>query len=99
MRLNSTEGLPLGDLEHVLDHTEGLWEDLRGGRLFVTGGTGFIGRWMVESFTLLSRRNSLAGRTARLLMRTFSEGQAPLLVPSTRPEMESPWPRRSGPSL
>jgi hypothetical protein len=56
-------------------------------------------RWMVKTFTLLPRRNSLAGRTARLLMRTFSEGQAPLLVPSTRPKMESPWPKRSGPSL
>jgi UDP-glucose 4-epimerase len=56
-------------------------------------------RWMVKTFTLLPRRNNLAGRTARLLMRTFSEGQAPLLVPSTRPKMESPWPKRSGPSL
>jgi len=41
--------LPQQDLDHIFRYTETLWEELRGQSVFLTGGTGFVGTWLLES--------------------------------------------------
>jgi nucleoside-diphosphate-sugar epimerase len=50
------------DIAHILEHTQGLWHELRGASIFVTGGTGFFGRWMIESFFAANQQFQLGAR-------------------------------------
>ena len=48
-----TTGNPLAkDLDRALEQAGAIWQELRGARVFLTGGTGFFGCWLLE--TLLS---------------------------------------------
>jgi dTDP-glucose 4,6-dehydratase len=62
--------LPKDDLEDIVSRTKDFWSKLRGQNIFITGGTGFFGHWLVESF--IEANDSLAlGSKAYLLTRNI----------------------------
>jgi len=60
--------LPTEDLDHALRHTLPLWEQARGRRVFISGGTGFFGAWLLESLAYCNRELAL-GLSATVLSR------------------------------
>jgi len=50
------------DIARLLDRTPSLWEPLRGASLFISGGTGFFGTWLLEAMLAANRAHSLGCR-------------------------------------
>ncbi|MDB6052754.1 MAG: epimerase [Verrucomicrobiales bacterium] len=51
--------IPTNDLENVGAQCEALGDLLEGRHLFVTGGTGFFGKWLVESLLFINKKQNL----------------------------------------
>lgn len=58
--------LPSEDLAHVLAHTRELWAEACGRSFFITGGTGFFGMWLLESFAYINDTLGLGMRATVL---------------------------------
>ena len=54
------------DLNHVLENTRDLWNEVRGERIFITGATGFFGCWFLETFAWANERLALGSRATIL---------------------------------
>jgi nucleoside-diphosphate-sugar epimerase len=70
--MNSPDQTPAeimaADLDHVIEHIRPLRKELEGARLFITGGTGFIGCWLLESLAWANEKLGL-GAEALVLTR------------------------------
>src|SRR3954452_3152900 len=47
------------DLDEVVETMGSVWEELRGARIFITGGTGFFGCWLLETLLWANERLAL----------------------------------------
>ncbi|MFM9197662.1 MAG: NAD(P)-dependent oxidoreductase, partial [Planctomycetia bacterium] len=54
------------DVDALLARTPSLWDPLRGASLFISGGTGFFGTWLLETLVAAERRFSLDCRATVL---------------------------------
>jgi UDP-glucuronate decarboxylase len=63
--MSPTRPLPEIDLEHVDTLIGETWNALRNSRVFLTGGTGLFGTWLVESLLFAVRRRRLNCRIPR----------------------------------
>lgn len=79
----ATEGVfPHEDLRHILEQTRPVWPHLQQARIFFTGGTGFVGRWLLAAL--------LEAHDAGLV-----DGQVTVLT--RRPqEFHHDWPQLAG---
>jgi nucleoside-diphosphate-sugar epimerase len=83
----STPSLPVDDLDHVLTHAAAPFAALRGARVFITGGTGFFGRWLVESFAVANESLGLDAR-ACVLTRDVHAARSRLAWAAARDDIE-----------
>lgn len=69
------------DLRDILDQTTIVWPELKGAQIFITGGTGFIGCWLLESLKYANEQLNL-GIKVTVLTRSASsfEKKAPHLA-------------------
>ena len=56
------------DIADIVERSAPVWDELRGAGLLITGGTGFIGRWLLASLAAANDRHGL-GVTATILTR------------------------------
>lgn len=58
--MNATVNPLRGDLNYILDSTHALLSKLKSQRIFITGGTGFVGRWFLESLIWANQKLNLS---------------------------------------
>ncbi|HML18814.1 MAG TPA: NAD-dependent epimerase/dehydratase family protein [Bryobacteraceae bacterium] len=61
-----SDGMLERDVEQLLARAGNVWEEFRGASIFITGGTGFFGHWLLETFAGANARFDLNARAVVL---------------------------------
>lgn len=77
MSAGASKTIPQADLEQVVVRTESLWRELNGERVFITGATGFMGTWLIESLAYARKRLGLDLRATALTRDVASRRPTP----------------------
>ena len=80
---NPCKSVPQDDLVHVFDRVGLHWENFRGQRVFITGGTGFFGKWLLETLLYANRILDLDCRVTVL-------SRNPLAFAQSHPHLSDP---------
>lgn len=72
--------LPEQDLARIVRATGALWAPLRGGRVLITGATGFFGVWLLESLLAVNRAQGLG-------LKLFAQSRDPARFLTRRPHL------------
>lgn len=67
--MSPRRGLPIEDLENAISGIHPHWDQLKNGRIFVTGATGFFGTWILESFFFANEKHQLNAQLVGLSRR------------------------------
>jgi nucleoside-diphosphate-sugar epimerase len=60
------------DLNLVLDNTKDYWKEIENKTIFITGGTGFFGIWLIMSFIFINRKLKL---NSKIILLTRNKGK------------------------
>lgn len=66
-----TKNILSDDLRFILHYTGSVWDELKNSRIFITGGTGFVGCWLLETLAWANRTLQL-NLTATVLTRNLA---------------------------
>ena len=77
--MTTSRPIDTADLDHVIARSRDVWEHARGTRTFLTGGTGFFGVWLAESF---AHANTQLDLGAELVILSRDPAAAVARVPS-----------------
>jgi len=79
---------PSEDLDLIVSHTSDVWRKYTGARFFLTGGTGFVGSWIIQA---IQHANDTMGCGIEILALSRNPEKALALIPNVYGRPDISW--------